>query len=260
MAKARSSCAASARMSGRSGAIASANVPGGSATSSTAARTTSSIEHHSTRGSAVRASRRDMSSRLSTRRESRSRLAGDVGHQLAVLGAATASSSRARRPAVRIAVSGERRSCETARSSAVLSTSERRSAARLDHLALQRVALDRGAEDGLERRDDALAQALEDVRAQARGDQQRAQRRLAQRQGDAALVALAPRAARSRPTAARARGPGAARPPAAPRRGSRRAAAAAPSRRPDRPPGGAPAPRACGRARARPACWRRGRR
>ena len=124
--------------------------------SSTAARMTSSTEHHSRRGSAAPACRRERSSSLSTRRARRSALLDDrVAKLVAVL--ASVERRRAERPARgQIAVSGERRSCETARSSAVLSTSlRRRRASRRPRL--QRVALERGAEQRLQRGHDPLA-------------------------------------------------------------------------------------------------------
>ena len=92
-----------------------------------AARTISSIEHQLVLGSALPACRRDRSSRFSTRRESRS----------ASLAATEVSSSRAgslsapdrsSRTAAVIDVSGERRSCDTARKIAFWTASLRRSA------------------------------------------------------------------------------------------------------------------------------------
>ena len=103
--------------------------PGGSATSSTAA-SDDLLDRAPLRArlGGARLQARQVEQVVDQAREPLG-LAGDVGHQLAVLGRATARSSPSAPAAVRIAVSGERRSCETARSSAVLTTSERRSAA-----------------------------------------------------------------------------------------------------------------------------------
>ena len=93
--------------------------------------------------------------------------------------------------AVRIAVSGERRSCETARSSAVLSTSERRSAlvsttsrcSASRSTAAPRMASSAGTTRCCRRSRTAGGRPA-GTSSVPRG------RRLAQRQGDAALVAL----------------------------------------------------------------------
>ena len=88
---------------------------------------TSSTEHHCGRGSAAPPSSRERSSRLSISRDSR------VLSSVMTLPSSRRSSSDSvgeaiASPAATIAVSGERRSCETARSSVVLTTSARRSA------------------------------------------------------------------------------------------------------------------------------------
>ena len=150
---------------------------------------TSSTEHHSTRGSAVpRLQARHVEQVVDQARQSRSASPPMSAHQLAALAVGDSEADPSAPTAVRIAVSGERRSCETARSSAVLSIVGAAQGARLDDLALQRVALDGGAEDRLERRHHALAQALDDVRRRVR----RARSRVptSQRQRDASLVAV----------------------------------------------------------------------
>ena len=136
---------ASARISGSSGAIDEpAPRSGGAPVSSTAARITSSSEHQSSRGSAVPACSRERSSSWSTsaRQPRGSRARSSSASSIAV-GRARATATTSASPAATIAVSGERRSCETERSTAVLISSLRRSAlvsttSRVSALALER--------------------------------------------------------------------------------------------------------------------------
>ena len=147
----------------------------------------------------------------SSRARRRASLAITAG-QLAPLLVVERRRPRAPRRRPTIAVSGERRSWETARSSAVLTTSLRRSARGLDDVAEQLVALERRAEQRLERRARPAPGARRSVASgDVGGHEQRADlaRPVAQREGDAPLVALDRRAARSPPRAARA--PGASR-------------------------------------------------
>ncbi len=188
-------------------------------------------------------------------------LAGDVGHELAVLGGrqrgraerAGRREDRRQRGAQVVRDGAQQRGLEhvgTAQS------------ARLDHFTLQRLALDRGTEDGFERGDHALLQALEHRRGQPGGDQQRPEAvlGLAQGEGDAALVALESAQLDARRAQPERLGQALGDRRQARRRGSRRATGAAPSRPRDPPPGDAPAPRAHGCGPALPACWRSGRR
>ena len=120
------------------------------------------------RGSAAPASRRERSSRLSTIRASRapprrSRRRAGAGRSAVRVSDWTAS------PAVTIAVSGERRSWETARSSAVFTSSLRRSAARLDRLGEHPVALERDRHQRLDRGRDALRSRRSSASAAGRG-------------------------------------------------------------------------------------------
>ena len=108
--------------------IASLKAPAGRPRSSIAARTTSSTEHHSRWGSAASASRRERSSRSSISRDRRC-ASTPTASASSPRSASVRLGERKASALVRIAVSGERRSCETLRRSAVLITSLRRSAA-----------------------------------------------------------------------------------------------------------------------------------
>ena len=182
------------------------------------------------------------------------RLGRDDGRRARRAPRRRASASRCVPAAVTIAVSGERRSCDTARSSAVFTTSLRRSAA-VSTTSASSASRSRAArEQRLERRDDALLQPPQPGLGRVGRDQERAERgrAVAQRErrrrrsvgGD-----LVERDRGRRP--ARAPGPAAAPRPAAPSAGRPRAAAAAPSPPRGRPRGGArpPPPRAPGRGR-----------
>ena len=116
------------RRSGRSGSTRAGPRRRRSPRPSTAPPTSSSSEHQSRRGSAWPASSRERSSSFSTRRESRSPSADHRLAQLAALLARSGVGESSASPAAMIAVSGERRSWETERSSAVFSSSLRRSA------------------------------------------------------------------------------------------------------------------------------------
>ena len=91
-----------------------------------------------------------------------------------------------------MAVSGERRSWETARSSAVLTVSASAQRRRLDHPAQQPLTLERRAQQRLERRHHALLQPAQAGLGGVGSHQQRPQPRgaLAQRERDPALVTL----------------------------------------------------------------------
>ena len=156
-------------------------------------------------------------------RDSRSCLGAMIAPPARAARRRSASGEAIASPAATIAVSGERRSCETARSSAVLTIVRAAQRARLDDLAEQRVALERGARAAPRAPGPRAPQAPQRRLGEAGRDEQRAELRVPSRSGNAtpALVALDRRAARSPPTAARA--PCASRcatPPAAPRRGS----------------------------------------
>ena len=227
---------------------------------STAATITSPRSHQSTRGSAASASSRDRSSRLSISRDSRCASSRDRRRQLAALVVARGRSPPSGSTAVRIAVSGERRSCDTARSSAVLTTSLRRSAAastRLPSSSSRSIAAASSASsDG----HDALLDAAQRRLREVRRHEQRAElaRALAQRERQPALVALDGAAARSPPTAGRASATGGGRHRRVRGRGRPMSAAAgAPSRRPGRPRADADPPPQPAVARVAPARWRR---
>ena len=119
-------------------------------------------------------------------------LDGDAREQLDRAPSRDSPSAASASRAMRIAVSGERRSCETARSSAVFSTSDRRSAAGLDDLAEQLVALQRRGKQGLERRDDAVPNSDERALCKPGRHDQRPDLALpiAQRERDVAVVGL----------------------------------------------------------------------
>ena len=146
LANARSSCAASAWSSGRSASSATRTPPGG---------------RRRRRGAHELLDRAPVGTRLGRARlEPRQveqvvdqarqpvGLAADVGHRARRARASVIEASRARRPRS-IAVSGERRSCETARSTAVLTTFERRSAL-VSTTCEQLLALEGGAQERLQ--------------------------------------------------------------------------------------------------------------
>ena len=169
--------------------------------------------------------------------------------------------SRSASPAAMIAVSGVRRSCETARSSAVLIDVASGAAPASRRPRPQRVALERRGEQRLERRHDALAQALAASRRRSSAGDQRASPPAPIADRAAAVARRSPLAdAREldrRRRQAERHAPADARCDRQRRRaGSLRRAAAAPSPPPGRPPRGAAAPRAA-RARASSATRRR---
>ena len=146
---------------------------------------TSSIEHHSTRGSAARASRRDMVEQVVDQARQALGLAADVTDQLAAL----ALGDRRRVERSDRGQDRRQRRAQVVRDGPQqggLEVVGAAQGARLDDLAQQRVALDGGAEDRLERRHHALAQALDDVRRQAGRDEQGAD---VEGQRDPSLVA-----------------------------------------------------------------------
>ena len=138
-----------------------------------------------------------------------------------------ASATPSASPAARIAVSGERRSCETARSTRGLDLVAAPQRARLDDLAREPLALERGGQQRLERGHDALARAPRASRAhvaRARRACRSRRRRRAARTRRARVALAHARRARSPRTAARAR-----RRSAAPPSRARLAASGAPS-------------------------------
>ena len=157
-----------------------------------------------------------------------------------------------------IAVSGERRSCETERSSAVLTTLRAPQGARLDHLRLE------AARAG-ERRVSSVSRlgtrpALEQPRRASGSDVARDGNRARARCPSTTIGSARRRSSLSvhaeldlDPGQVEAPGRSAGRRPAATPRGSRRRAAPAPSRRSGRPRGGGARPPRRGRARRRPA-------
>ena len=164
---------------------------GAGASSPSAARISSSTEVQSRRGSAAPASRRERSSRLSTSRESR-RVSSWMTAAIS-----SRSCSRQRRRADRLAGGRDRRQWRAQvvgdrpqqRRLDHVRTTQRR---RLDDAAEQRVALERRAQQRLERRHDPLLQPAQARLGGVRADEQRPEpaRALAQRERDAALVPL----------------------------------------------------------------------
>ena len=118
---------ASARISGRSAAIEIRTRSSPAPASSIAARITSSSEIQSARGSAAPACSRERSSSWSTSRVSRA-LSWAIASVSSTRSASVSAGEDSASPEATIAVSGERRSCETDRSTAVLISSLRRSA------------------------------------------------------------------------------------------------------------------------------------
>ena len=155
------------------------------------ARISSSIEVHARRGSAAPASRRERSSRLSTSaREAPGLLLDHAGELLALIG-------RERGRADRIPGRRDRRErgAQVVRDGAQQRRLDRVRAPqgrRLDRPDEQVLALERGAEQRLQGRDDALLQAAQ-ARLRGPGAHQQGPqppRALAQRERDRALVAL----------------------------------------------------------------------
>ncbi len=195
-------------------------------------RTSSSTEHQSARGSTAPACRRDRSSRLSTSRDSRA-----LSSAITAVNSARASRERvsdASPPAaVVIAVSGERRSCDTERSTAVLTTFDRRSAFVSMTCASSSSRRRAAADERLERGDHAVLDRLEHGGLGVARDHHRADASAVdeQRQRAPALVGVRPGQLDRAPTRARTPWRPGARPSAATRRARAPRAAAAPSRR-----------------------------
>ena len=168
--------------------------------------TTSSIEHQSGRGSALPAWSRDRSRRLSHQPRRAAPLSvDDHGVELAPLVLAESVGGRARRPRVVIAVSGERRSCETERSNVVLTTLLRRSALVSITCASSSSRRRAAPTQRLERRDDAVAGARSSAAGVVLGGHQHAcPMRLAARRsaGAPARRCVGRRPRRARPTRA----------------------------------------------------------